>query len=329
MASGGGPGSDRPRGFDPETLEAAGFPTISIDRLTVGEEFRSDDRLLRPQDVVAYAFAVDDHDELFFEPSLLEVPLVHPTLLANQALFLRHNRYTVPAGLHARMAFEFVAPVPLGIRARTAGRLLETYHRRGKPYMVTGFTTRADDGTVLVRGRFVQMLFAADTAPPPGSSAPRPEPAPPALDPAITAAIGRAGELRIGQVLGPLSRTISQRQIDVYSGVRPGSIHTDPAWAEAKGFATTIAQGMMTTAYTSTLMTEALGLGFVVGGGMDVRFLRPVLCGDTLTVDGTIDGFSPGEGGVSVHVTVRAVNQRGDTTMAGTARGRAGAVPGS
>jgi acyl dehydratase len=310
------------RGFRDETLEAAGFPVISLDRLTVGERFRSDDRLLRPQDVSAYAFAVDDHDELFFEPSALDVPLVHPTLLANQALFLRHTRYTVPAGLHARMVFDFVAPIPLGIRARTTGRILETYHRRGKPYMVTGFRTEDEHGAVLVSGRFVQMLFAADTVPPAGSSGPSPEPDQPAFDPRLTSAPGRSDELRVGQAVGPLRRTIDQRQIDVYSGVRPGSIHSDPGWAEAKGFDSTIAQGMMTTAYVSTLMTGALGIGFVVGGGMDVRFLRPVVCGETLTVSGTIEGFTTGGRGPAMYASVRSLNQRGETTMAGTAWGR-------
>lgn len=317
-----------PRRIRPEVAEAAGFPVIGLDRLTVGQEFRSDDRLIRPQDIEAYAAAVGDTDDLFFEPGPLAVPLAHPTLLANQALFLRHNHFTVPAGLHARMVFEFLAPIPLGTRARTAGRVVDTYRRRGKPYMVTEFDTRDEEGHTLVRGRFVQMLFDGETAPAAGSdTGPRPEPQRPPLDPTIVAATGRDGRpLRSGQTLGPLERTITQRAIDIYSGVKPGSIHTDADWARAKGFADTIAQGMMTTAYTATLMTEALGLGFVVGGGMDVRFLRPVVCGDVLAVTGTIDGFSAGaDGGPPLaQVTVRAVNQRGEATMAGSAWGATG-----
>lgn len=317
-----------PRRIRPEVAEAAGFPTIGLDRLTVGQEFRSDDRLIRPQDVEAYAAAIGDDDDLFFEPGPLGVPLAHPTLLANQALFLRHNHFTVPAGLHARMVFEFVAPIPLGTRARTIGRVVDTYRRRGKPYMVTGYETRSENGDLLVRGRFVQMLFDGDTAPAAGSDAgPRPEPERPPLDPAVIAATGREGRpLGTGQALGPLTRTITQRGIDIYSGVKPGSIHTDPDWARAKGFADTIAQGMMTTAFVSNLMTDLLGMGFVAGGGMDVRFLRPVVCGDALTVTGTIDGFSadPGGGPPLVHASVQAVNQRGETTMAGSAWGVAG-----
>jgi acyl dehydratase len=121
-----------PETFAPATLELSGFPTISFDGLVVGEQFRSDDRHIRPLDVEAYAFAVEDYDPWFFEPGPFGGPIAHPTLLANQALFLRHHRYLVPAGLHARMVFEFCAPVTLGTRARSQGQLLEKYVRRDK-----------------------------------------------------------------------------------------------------------------------------------------------------------------------------------------------------
>lgn len=312
-----------PRSFDPAVLEAAGFPTISFERLQVGERFRSDDRLIRPQDVEAYAFAVDDHDPWFFGPSPFGGPVAHPTLLANQALFLRHTRYVVPAGLHARMSFEFLGAVRLGMRARTDGEVVDKYLRRDKPYMVTAYETCDDRGSVLVRGRFTQMLFREATAPPPGSSGRRPEPEAPAFEASIRRASGREGTLEIGQRLGPQARTLGQRQIDAYSGVRPGSIHTDEAWAAAKGFPTTVAQGMMSTAYVSALATGAIGVGFVEGGRMDVRFLRPVLSVDTLAVSGTVTGFSRDGGALRVHLEVAVHNQRGEQTLAGVASGLA------
>jgi len=124
--------------------------------------------------------------------------------------------------------------------------------------------------------------------------------------------------LELGQILPPVTRTLAQRQIDIYSGVRPLSIHTDPEWAKAKGFHTTIAQGMMSTAYVSALMTTSVGEGFVVGGQMDAKFLRPVFCGDTLTVTGTVAGFSREDNRVRVHVTAAAHNQQGEQTLAAT-----------
>ena len=135
------------------------FPELKYEKLQVGETFVSDTRLITPEDVEAYAFAVDDHHSWFFEGSPFGGPIAHPTILANQALHLRHSKYVVRAGLHAKMEFEFLEPIRPGVRARSRGKVVDKYERRGKPYMVTEYVTEAEDGTVLVRGRFTQMLF--------------------------------------------------------------------------------------------------------------------------------------------------------------------------
>ena len=135
------------------------FRKLTYDVLQVGEEFVSDEHLVTPGDVATYAFAVDDHHPWFFEDSPFGGPVAHPTLLGNQALGLRHSKYIVHAGLHAKMEFQFLEPIRPGVRVRSRGTVVDKYERRGKPYMVTEFVTEAEDGTVLVRGRFVQMLF--------------------------------------------------------------------------------------------------------------------------------------------------------------------------
>jgi acyl dehydratase len=136
------------------------FKTISYEVVTVGEEFMSDDFLIKPEDIETFAFAVDDHDPWYFEDSPFGGTIAHPVLLGNQALMMRHGRYIVPAGLHAKMQFEFVEPLRAGMRVRTRGRVIDKYERRGRHYMVTEFATRDEEtGTVLVRGQFTQMLF--------------------------------------------------------------------------------------------------------------------------------------------------------------------------
>jgi acyl dehydratase len=312
------PHTPRTISYSPETLAASGFPTISFEILDVGLRFRSDDCLVRPEDVESYAYAIEDYDPWFFAPGPFGGPVAHPTFLANQALLMRHNHYVVPAGLHARMTYAFADAIRLGVRARTTGTLAEKYVRRDKPYMVTEYETATEEGERLVAGRFVQMLFKGDKAPASGSSR-RPEPEAPVFDAAITHGEGRAGRMECGQPLPALTRTIAQRQIDIYSGVRAHSIHTDEDWARAKGLRTTIAQGMMSTAYVSTLMTSAVGEGFVVGGRMDARFLRPVFRGDTLTVTGTVAAFTREQDRTRVHVVVEARNQGGEQTLAATA----------
>jgi acyl dehydratase len=135
------------------------FKKLTYDVLQVGEQFVSGEHLVTPEDIDTYAFAVDDHHPWFFGDSPFGGPVAHPTLLGNQALLMRHTRYIVPAGLHARMEFQFLEPIRPGVRVRSRGTVVDKYERRGKPYMVTEFVTEAEDGTVLVRGRFVQMLF--------------------------------------------------------------------------------------------------------------------------------------------------------------------------
>jgi acyl dehydratase len=135
---------------------------------------------------------------------------------------------------------------------------------------------------------------------------------------AITEAIA------VGQELPALEKEPSQRRIDAYSGVRPRSIHTDEDWARQKGFRTTLAQGMMSTAYVSEMMTRFLGAAFVKGGTMSMTFVKPVYAGDRLTVRGVVKELRPESGGTRVVVEVWCQNQRGEKTAVGTASGLRG-----
>ena len=127
--------------------------------------------------------------------------------------------------------------------------------------------------------------------------------------------------LAVGQELPVLEKEPSQRRIDVYSGVRPRSIHTDEDWARQKGFRTTLAQGMMSTAYVAEMMTRQLGAGFVKGGTISMAFIRPVYAGDRLTVNGVVKELRPEAGQTRVVVDVWCQNQHGEKTAVGTASG--------
>ena len=142
------------------------FPKLTYDALTVGEQFLSDERVVTPEDIEAYAWAVEDHHPWFSGPSPFGGAVAHPTMLANQALHLRHTKYMVHAGLHARMEFQFLEPIRPGMRVRSRGTVIDKYVRRGKQYMVTEFVTEDEGGTLLVRGQFTQMLIPEPTAAP-------------------------------------------------------------------------------------------------------------------------------------------------------------------
>jgi len=127
--------------------------------------------------------------------------------------------------------------------------------------------------------------------------------------------------IAMGQELPPLVKEIPQRKIDAYSGVRPRYIHSDEAFARAKGFRAPLAQAMMSTAYVSELMTRFVGVGFVKGGRLSMTFIKPVLAGDRLTVHGVVADRHPEGGRTRVVVEVWCENQDGDKTAVGTASG--------
>jgi acyl dehydratase len=125
----------------------------------------------------------------------------------------------------------------------------------------------------------------------------------------------------MGETLQALTKEITQRKIDVYSGVKPHSIHTDEAWARKKGFRAPLAQAMMSTAYVSELMTRFVGSGFVKGGTLSMVFIKPVYVGDRLTVHGVVKERVAEAAGTRVVVEVWCENQDGDKTAVGTASG--------
>ncbi len=127
--------------------------------------------------------------------------------------------------------------------------------------------------------------------------------------------------LATGRELQPLKKTISQRQIDCYSGVRPKSIHTDVEWAKAKGFPAPLAQALMSTAYVSQMMLSWLGAGFIRGGKISASFIKPVIVGDTLTARAVIKSCEDIGGRPHVTVECWCENQHGVKTLVGSASG--------
>jgi acyl dehydratase len=109
-------------------------------------------------------------------------------------------------------------------------------------------------------------------------------------------------------VIVELTKHVTQDDMTVYSG--PGNIHSDVEVAKRTGLDAPIAQGMMTLAYASELMTNVCGSDWLERGQISVKFTKPVFDGDTVTVRATKsdDGYE-----------VVAVNQAGDTLMLGTA----------
>jgi acyl dehydratase len=106
-----------------------------------------------------------------------------------------------------------------------------------------------------------------------------------------------------------LTKKVTQDDMTLYSG--PGNIHSDVEVARRTGLDAPIAQGMMTLAYASELMTKVHGDEWLASGEISVKFTKPVFAGDTVVVTAVSSGAS---------YDIEAKNQHGDVLMVGTAK---------
>ncbi len=128
---------------------------------------------------------------------------------------------------------------------------------------------------------------------------------------------------KIGDAITPLSKTMTQDAINAFEksgGAEGPSQFTDAETAKGVlGTTSTVASGRMSLTFSLELLRRFFGADiFNRGGTVDLRFLRPVRPGDTVTFTGKITGLEKEANGTRVRCEIGATNQKGDTTAAGS-----------
>lgn len=128
---------------------------------------------------------------------------------------------------------------------------------------------------------------------------------------------------KIGDAIPTLSKTMTQQAINLFeqSGGKTGpSQFTDEETARGVlGTSGTVASGRMSVTFATELLRRFFGPEvYNRNGVVELRFLRPVRPGDTVTFAGKVTGIGKVTNGVRVEVEVSATNQKGDTTGVGT-----------
>ena len=128
---------------------------------------------------------------------------------------------------------------------------------------------------------------------------------------------------KVGDEIPSLKKTMTQEAINLFekSGGKTGpSQFTDEATArETLGTRGTVASGRMSLTFASEMLRRYFGPEFYNRRGtVDLRFLRPVRPGDTITLSGKVTAIAREPNGGRVTVEVTATNQKGDVTAAGS-----------
>ena len=119
-----------------------------------------------------------------------------------------------------------------------------------------------------------------------------------------------------------LTKTITQVKIDQFEScgiLDRQNIHNSPELAKQRlGTTFPIASGRMSVAFASESLRKFFGAEvFNHTGTVNLKFLRPVKEGDTITVGGTVNSRQTVDNGTLVTVDLYCENQNGDKTAIG------------
>ena len=98
------------------------------------------------------------------------------------------------------------------------------------------------------------------------------------------------------------------------------NIHTDDALARANGLPGRVADGMLSTNWISTLLTEAFGERYLEGGSLRTRYVRPIFEDERIEVVVRItDRRTGADGSEHLVAEVACVKPDGEIATAGEA----------
>ena len=125
-----------------------------------------------------------------------------------------------------------------------------------------------------------------------------------------------------GDEITVLVKELTQDAINLFEGsagnTGPSQFTDEHAAKEVLGTEGTVASGRMSLTFAIEMMRRHFGADvFNHTGTVDLRFLRPVRPGDTITFSGKVSGSTREANGSRVSVDIEAKNQRGDTTGVG------------
>ena len=135
-----------------------------------------------------------------------------------------------------------------------------------------------------------------------------------------------ATTIRKGDTVPTLTRTITEEMVIAYENLFEriaarsdwkASFHADREAASQTMYQEPIAQGVLTEALFSVLLTRWLPnpKGWIEGGTLTTKFIAPVWYGDTLTYNAEVSDIDA----ATVHLNIWAEDQNGKKVIVGEA----------
>lgn len=248
----------------------------------VGRDFGGEEFAITPDAVENYIAATGDDHPWYRGATPLGGPIA-PALILHSVVFRTRDWYLpkIFGNLHARQEWEGFAPIRVGETIRSRSVVVERYIKRDREYVVNEVLLFGTGGRIVQRSRTHQsfLLDAERAAAGAGYAVDR--------EREKSAARGfHVGE-RGGEPIEAPMRPVSQAMCMAFSG--PGrNYHTDAEEARKLGFPEIVVQGMWSVCLIGEMMTRRFGLGFMVGGKLDLRLVNVLWAEETSGARGRI-----------------------------------------
>ena len=134
--------------------------------------------------------------------------------------------------------------------------------------------------------------------------------------------VGPVRNIQIDDDVPSLVKEMTQDAINLFEGSAgqegPSQFTDEDAARKTLGTSGTVASGRMSLTFAIEMLRRYFGSDvFNHSGVVDLRFLRPVRPGDTITFTGKVSDMSKEANGSKVTVDIQAQNQNGDNTGVG------------
>jgi acyl dehydratase len=135
--------------------------TVKFDDLRVGQELGPVRHHVTARMIREYAAATGDTQPWHTAGAPpYDGPVAHPAMatIFSTRLLGRSGIERPSGGIHAKHEYEFLGAVRAGQWLTTTGRVVETYERRGRKYVVCDALTVDESGRPVARCRATQVL---------------------------------------------------------------------------------------------------------------------------------------------------------------------------
>lgn len=257
---------------------------LKTDEVYVGRSYGRRELDITPEMVDTYIAGTGDANPWYTGDSPFGGP-VAPALILHSEVYRDVSWYlSVFGNLHARQEWELFQPIMVGDRVSAVRTIVDRYIKRDREYVVNEVEVFSADGRLLNRGRTHQSFLLKGDA---GGGH--------VVDKEREKRPDRRFEVGEGTVLEEISgteREITLEMCRMFSGPHK-NYHNDVEEARRLGFPDIVVQGMMSLCFISEMMTRRFGMGWYVGGRMNVNLVNVLWQGERVTAKGVVQENAP------------------------------------